>query len=305
MLTDPPVDIVEAHELPGLVASVETYVSPGRLNTTSAIAQPPAVPLNRMWHRGRLGPSLFAETPQRSGQWRDEFLKTNLPSLGQGLISPSQGFEFWRWLATQNGMDEDGIQKRSGLNREIFNYLVQMGIRCDLLFRLPLWNADDSLKVSSYLLYWTDPGILHQLVGLNEPLLVDWSGRQTERERQDRQLIRDLSWEGFAVSTLLRAGGTRTIGKYWRAEDEPKGEIDLILNWSQPREVWAIEITLGRRKEVRAAFDRGCGETEASRAMVLFPEDSGGLSLKGSQSVSIEVEKLTLNQALAAVMDGP
>jgi len=202
-------------------------------------------------------------------------------------------------------MDEDGIQKRSGLNREIFNYLVQMGIRCDLLFRLPLWNADDSLKVSSYLLYWTDPGILHQLVGLNEPLLVDWSGRQTERERQDRQLIRDLSWEGFAVSTLLRAGGTRTIGKYWRAEDEPKGEIDLILNWSQPREVWAIEITLGRRKEVRAAFDRGCGETEASRAMVLFPEDSGGLSLKGSQSVSIEVEKLTLNQALAAVMDGP
>jgi hypothetical protein len=305
MLTDPPVDIVEAHELLGLVASAETYVSPGLLNTTSAIAQPPAVPLRRMWHRGRLSPSLFAETPQRSAQWRDELLRTNLPPISHGLISQSQGFEFWQWLATQNGMEEDGIQKRSGLNRETFDHLIQRGIRCDLLFRLPAWSADDSGEVSSYLLYWTDSGILHQLVGLNEPLLLDWSGRQTDREKHDRQPIRDLSWEGFAVSALLRAGGTRTIGRYWRAEDEPKGEIDLILNWGQPLEAWAIEITLGRRKEIRAAFDRGCGETEATRAMVLFPEDSGVLSLKGSQSVSIEVEKLTLNQALAAVMDGP
>ena len=112
---------------------------------------------------------------------------------------------------------------------------------------------------------------------------------------------RDKSWEGFVISSLIRAATPRAGATVW--EDNP-GEIDLILDWD--RETWAIEVTRGRSKRFRELHGQGHRATGAARPIILVFDDEVGLpELKGALRLGHRVECMTLAQALREVRAGP
>jgi hypothetical protein len=143
---------------------------------------------------------------------------------------------------------------------------------------------------------------LHHLLGLPETELRDWDRRSLEYRDALWDRRRDLSWEGFAISCIIRAVGIRARVSYWTA---PDGEIDLVLDWLQSRECWAIEITLGRNKKMKTYFERGCGEVQATRAILLHNAIVGAPKIKWDRSMARNVEIMTLEDALLAVDEGP
>lgn len=294
--------VIEAHDLLGLAAEIPNFAIPNREESAEASPANRAVPLSQMWHRGRFEPSLFADSSARSRLWRDEAIRDELASIEKQCEIPHHGLAFWQAIARRNGCDIRGIQQKSRLAKEAFNRLVDHCVERGLLFRLEEWVSAPGGQTPRQLLYWSDPGVLNHLLGLREEVLVDWQGMQTAEERSQREFVRGKSWEGFAISTLLRATKASARGRFWQV---PEGEIDLILDWNESDEKWAIEMATGRRKRVSGGFADGCRMTNADRAAVVYPSGQDMPMLKGAAKVPIGIERFTLEAALKAVLEGP
>lgn len=302
MLIGPDVEVVEAHLPFKRKPSQPASLLFGGASIAAVELTARAFGLETMWHRGRFAPSLYADSPARSRAWLDGYARQGLPML-DGLAErfATRG-GMWLWLARENGREEHGIQRRSGLTRVDFERVRSTAVQQDVLYQLPLWSAPGEVPTQKPLLYWTDPGVLHWHCALTEEMLLDWTGRVFPHDRERLQLLRAKSWEGFVISCLLRAAGTRASGRVWRAID---GEIDLILDWPDSRSTWAIEVTLGRNKELRRAFADGCVATQAERRIIVFNQIVGKPRVKGAADVLTGVEWMSLEEALREVRSGP
>ena len=294
--------LIEAHELVGFQFQAPNFLLPNRESSQEASSTSKAIPLVTMWHRGRFEPSLIADSPDRSRSWRDEALNEALSMIEQEHGITVGGLAFWREIARFNGCDKRGIQQNSGMKRVAFDDLVSTCLERDLLFYLEEWQSDATEEPPRQLLYWTDPGLLNHLLDLREEALLDWTGKQPESIREQQEFIRGKSWEGFAISALLRATLGATRGSFWQA---PSGEIDLILDWRNSDKIWAVEMTTGRRKAVDGGFKSGFQATDSDRAMIVHPANQKPPSLQGSSRVDIDIEKMSLEIALKAVLEGP
>lgn len=172
----------------------------------------------------------------------------------------------------------------------------------DLMFRLPEWLPDGDEALPETFVYWTDSGFLNQLLGFEEELLSGRPGQLTKAERDRNEFFRGKSWEGFAISTILRASASTAHGQFRQGSN---GEIDLILGWMRPRTTWALEMTSARRKKVNGGFESGCAMTRADRAIVVVPDEQTAPSLQGASQTSRTIERLSLEAGLRAVLDGP
>ena len=140
---------------------------------------------------------------------------------------------FWTMLAhSQGGLWNASLFARSlGVDgKTVMRYL---DLLTDLLLvrRLPPFHANVRKRlVKSPKVYVRDSGIVHTLLGLDDPDSV--LGHP----------VVGTSWEGFVIETLLRAAPRRTRASFYRTATGV--EIDLVLELPGDR-VWAIEIKRG------------------------------------------------------------
>lgn len=300
MLDEASLRLIEAHHG---IRRAHSAALIGLASDQPAVLEPVgSFDIQRMWFRGRFARSLFAPSGLESDQWRarneDELLPLGGDLPGHSPLAPHP----WRWFAIENGHEETGLLKRSRLRRDTFDRLRDVGEQRDLIFRLAPWSPPGEPSPWPDFIYLTDSGILHHLLGLPEAELNDWQRRSLRYRDAVWDRRRELSWEGFAISCLVRAVGARGRASYWTA---PDGEIDLILEWSQSRECWAIEITLGRSKRIKSHFERGCGEVQATRAILLHNSLVGAPKIKWDRDMARNLEIMTLEEALLAVDAGP
>lgn len=300
MLSDADLRLIEAHH--GIQRANTLALTDLALDSYSTAAPTSQIDVERIWHRGRFARSLLAPDGQASDRWRAENAEELLPF---GPLLPTHSplaADPWRWIATENGREESGLLKRSRLQREVFERLRQTGEQRDVIFRLPPWSPPGEVTTNPSFLYMTDPGVLHYLIGLPEAVLSSWDKRPLKYRSELWDRYRERSWEGFAISCLVRAAGVRAHVSYWTAAD---GEIDLILDWSSSSECWAIEITIGRSKKLKSYFEIGCGEVQATRAILLHNSVVGIPKIKWDRGMSRNLEIMTLEEALIEVHIGP
>ncbi|WP_296720858.1 DUF4143 domain-containing protein [Erythrobacter sp.] len=300
MLSDADLRLIEAHH--GIQRANTLALRDLTLDTNSPAASAPPIELESMWHRGRFAQSLLAPDGPASDRWRADNAEDLLPFRPHLPSHSPLATDPWRWIANENGLEESGLFTRSLLQWEVFERLRQTGEQQDVIFRLPAWSPPGEATSRPSFLYMTDSGVLHHLIGLPEVVLNSWDKRPPQYRGGTWDGYRQRSWEGFAISCLARAAGVRAHAFYWTAAD---GEIDLILDWSSSSECWAIEITIGRNKKLKSYFEIGCGEVQATRAILLHNSVVGIPKIKWDRGMARNLEIMTLEEALLEVDAGP
>jgi hypothetical protein len=294
----PEIQIVEAHDVLG-----SDFLDVLRPVGETAAAAPRFFDLEKdMWRRGRYAPSLFADSDARSFAWLGRALAAGMPLLplikGQAL----EADPFWTRLARENAREEHGIQTRSGLSSNDFSSIRQLGAQHDLIYRLPRWAPRGEYTTDPAKLYWTDPGLLHRALGWDAARFGgSIAGLSANELKHLRSTWKQDSWEGFVVTSLTRCAGMRAKASVWRG---PGGEIDLILDWHNPCETWAVEVTMGRKKDLKS-LGLGGKETQAARSFIVHNEEAGRPNLAGLSRYIGTLDRLTLREALREVRDGP
>lgn len=302
MLSEDDLRLIEAHHsLRGV--DFEQGLAVGEMAGIATFdAVPARIDLEVMWHRGRFASSLQTPSIEASEAWLSAHAEELLPLHPESVARSALGDRPWHWFARENGRDEGGIFKRSGMRRPDFDQLRRIAEQRDVLFRLEPWHPPDHPVDHRPFLYMTDSGLLHHLLGLPGRALANWEARLPVFRRKPWELRREASWEGFAISCIMRAAGTRALASYWRGQD---GEIDLILDWRNDRTVWAIEITLGRKKALNKGFESGCAEVQAERVMIVHGPRLAGFKVRPAGAFGRAAELMTLEEAVFAVWLGP
>jgi hypothetical protein len=296
MLILPELRVVEAHELLlpetlGVSDNMPREIESGLLRFSLADLR----------RRGRYLSALQAATYDRAAEWIGEQVMPQLPISRDDLPSGIDGTVVWSELAKSQGDMVHGIQRRSRMKQVAFDRLLAMSEQQGVLYRLPRWSEPGSVTEDFHKLYFSDPGLLHRLLGWDERMYHDGPLGVGVQQSETFWRQRDKSWEGFVISSLMRAAGPNAKATVW--EGNP-GEIDLILDWG--RETWAIEITRGRAKRFRELHGLGHRETAAARPIILVFDDEVGVpELKGALRLGHRVECMTLTEALREVQAGP
>jgi hypothetical protein len=234
--------------------------------------------------RGGYAGSLYAGSAIRARQWRESWLREELPLLPldqrNSSIEPAQ---FWPLLAELNGHALGKLQRALRLDNASLARAVAVAEQRGLLFPLPFWTPPDATVAPPPLRYWRDSALVADFQRRRENL------RRVEHWDEKR-------WEGFVIAALVGAAGMAVRARAYRMGEH---EIDLILNWPQSRRPWAIEISVSRNKRLSQGNWRGFEEAEAERLIVVDAGPEGR-----SRRVRGE-EPMRLMEALREVRTGP
>jgi uncharacterized protein len=173
-----------------------------------------------LWLRGGFPRSFLARDDEDSRVWRRQFIGTflerDLAALGFGL-SPALMGRFWTMLAHYNGQVWNGSEIAGSLGvapntaRAYLDALEQTFMVRRLL---PWHNNLGKRLVKSPKLYFRDTGVLHTLLGINEPM----------------QLLTHpklgASWEGFVIEETIRAEQPDEV---WFYAVHSGSELDLLM----------------------------------------------------------------------------
>lgn len=191
-----------------------------------------AAHLDRLWLRGGFPSSFTARTDEASHHWRTSFVRTflerDLPGLG--IRVETRVLErFWAMLAHYHGQVWNGSEIAASLGVSDKTARHYLDILASALVVRPLapWHENLGKRVvKSPKVYFSDPGLLHVLLGVH-----DWR----DLERHPRM---GASWEGFLLQQVmerLRADPREVY--FWAAHGGP--EIDLV--WVRGRRRWGFE----------------------------------------------------------------
>ena len=129
---------------------------------------------------------------------------------------------------------------------------------CDLLLvrRLQPYHANIGKRlVKSPKVYVRDSGLFHALLGLET--LVQLAGHP----------VVGMSWEGFAIETLLSVCPWRSSASFYRTA--AGAEIDLVLEHVDGT-LWAVEIKRALSAKVGRGFHQACEDLQPRRAFVVY-----------------------------------
>lgn len=233
--------------------------------------------------RGGYAGSLHAGSAPRARQWRERWLREELPLLPldqrDSVIEPAQ---FWPLLAELNGHGLSKLQRALRLDSATLARAAAVAEQHGLLFRLPFWAPPDATEAPPPLRYWRDSALVADLQRRREYLtrVTGWD---------------DKRWEGFVIAALTGAAGTEVRARGYRMGQD---EIDLVLDWPRSRP-WAIEISASRNKRLSPGNWRAFEETEAERLIVV---DAGP---EGRSRRAQGEERMRLIEALREVKSGP
>jgi hypothetical protein len=236
------------------------------------------------FERGGFVESLYASSIRRSEDWRDAYIREQLPTLPPrpkgDEIDP---VGFWPLLASFQGEPEESFRRALLLDRVTFGLVITTLLDHDLINRLEFWPDVES-GPRGPLIYMRDSGLWNRLYAV----IRDPAGRGSNARLEGK------AWEAFNVEALRGAVGLRARSFIWRRDNV--GEIDLVLEWTSGGR-WGIEISRSPSKRTSPGFHLGCEALGCERRMIVCPSiaDTHGGS----------VESFTLAEALSEIAAGP
>ena len=243
---------------------------------------------DRLWARGGFPRAFLAEDDEASAVWREQFIRTYLerdvPALGPRI--PAETLRrFWTMLAHgQGGLLNAAILAGSLAvdGKTVANYLDLM---VDLLLvrRLPPFHANVRKRlVKSPKVYVRDSGIVHTLLRLDD------------EESVLGHPVAGMSWEGFALESLIRAAPDRTRASFYRTVTGV--EIDLVLELPRNR-LWAIEFKRGLAPKTDRGLWTAIEDLQPDRTFVVYSGDERyplryGVEAIGLREMALELSAL-------------
>jgi len=154
--------------------------------------------LDKLWLRGGFPLSFIAETDEDSVAWKEGFIRTflqrDIPQLG--ITIPSATLRrFWTMLAHSHGqvLNSSRLAESMGLSNKTIRTYIDILSSTYMIRQLQPWFSDvKKRQVKSPKIYFTDTGILHHLLGIQN------------RENLLSNPILGASWESFALEQILR-----------------------------------------------------------------------------------------------------
>jgi uncharacterized protein len=176
--------------------------------------------LETLWRRGGYPSAYLAKSETDSQEWRknaiNRFVEQDLAQLGINVPSPAM-LRFWMMLAHYHGQIWNAADPARSLGvseqtvRRYLDYLTQ----AYMIRQLQPWHENLAKRqVKHPKIYFTDTGLLHQLLGIaNQAQLLAHPNS-------------GASWEGFALEQVIRLVQPQAA-YFWATHSG--AELDLLL----------------------------------------------------------------------------
>ena len=233
---------------------------------------------DRLWARGGFPRAFLADDDEASAVWREQFIRTYLerdvPAHGPRI--PAETLRrFWTMLAHGQGGLLNAASLAGSLAVDGKTVAKYLDLMVDLLLvrRLSPFHANVRKRlVKSPKVYVRDSGIVHTLLRLDD------------EESVLGHPVAGMSWEGFALETLIRAAPDRTRPSFYRTATGV--EIDLILELPRNR-LWAIEFKRGLAPKVNRGLWTAVEDLEPDRTFVVYSGDERYPMTDGIEAIGL------------------
>ena len=175
---------------------------------------------DRLWMRGGFPRAWLARSAAEWTRWMESFTRTflerDIPGLGS-RVSPEALGRFWRMLAHFHGQvwNAAELARSMDVSATAVNHYRDLLAGTFMIRVLPPWRESLGKRlIKSPKVYLRDSGVLHFLLGLEEPQELPLHPRY------------GASWEGFALEQTLLAQGDREAYYY---STRRGAELDLML----------------------------------------------------------------------------
>ena len=214
----------------------------------------------KLWMRGGFPRAFLAASQPAWARWMQSFTQTflerDIPNLGTRASSASIG-RFWRMLAHYHGQ----VWNATELGRSMDAGPAAVNGYRDLLAGtfmvrvLPPWFENLGKRlVKSPKVYLRDSGILHYLLGIEDPADLPTHPRY------------GASWEGFALEQTLMVHGSREAYFY---ATQRGAELDLLLLRRGLR--WGFEFKCSDAPRTTRAMHVVIGDLGLAHLWVVYP----------------------------------
>ncbi|MCK5673826.1 MAG: ATP-binding protein [Spirochaetales bacterium] len=176
--------------------------------------------LDRLWVRGGFPLSYLAKKEGDSIAWRESFIRTflqrDIPQFGINIPSTTLR-RFWTMLAHSHGqiLNSSQLAKSMGLNNKTIRSYIDILSATYMIRPLQPWFTNiKKRQVKSPKIYFTDTGLLHQLLGI------------TSLDTLHGHPQLGVSWESFAIEQIIR-NNSNTEYYFWSTYSG--AELDLFF----------------------------------------------------------------------------
>jgi predicted AAA+ superfamily ATPase len=178
--------------------------------------------LDRLWLRGGFPRSYLARSTRESVEWRQGFITTflerDLPQLGVQVPSATLR-RFWSMLAHLHGqiLNSSELARSFGVADTTIRRYLDLLAGTFVARLLPPWHENLAKRqVKSPMVYLSDSGLLHTLLGL------------PDRDAVESHPKVGASWEGFLLGQLVERLGARPEEVFFWAT-HAGAELDLLV----------------------------------------------------------------------------
>ena len=217
---------------------------------------------NRLWMRGGF-PNAFCAEPE--GEWRwwiqsylGTFLERALHST-RSRIQPDTLARFWTMLAHRQGRawNAAGIGRSMQAGPKVANRYRNLLAGAGMLRVLPPWlHGTGKRLVRSSRVYICDSGILHTLLGLDDPIQLAAHPAHFP------------SWKGFALQQTLIAHGDHDA---WFYRTQRGAGLDLLL--LRDGRHWGFEFTCSDAPRTTRSMHIVKDDVGLEHLWVIYPGD--------------------------------
>ena len=177
-----------------------------------------------------------------------------------GARVPAERLErLWTMLAHSQGTLLNASKFASGLSISAPTVASYIDLFVDLLLIRRLRPFHGNLRkrlVKSPKIYVRDSGLVHALLGIGDHNAL--AGHP----------VVGASWEGFVIENLLSAAPPLTKASFYRTS--AGAEIDLVLEPSGERGLWAIEIKYGLMPNLSKGFHHARADLRPKRTFIVY-----------------------------------
>ena len=242
----------------------------------------------QLWLRGGFPRSTLASSDEASAAWRRDFIATflqrDLPQLGVGVAAQTLR-RCWTMLAHYHGqtLNTSELGRSLGVTDKTIRSWVDLLCDTFVVRLLPPWH--ESLRkrqVKAPKVYLADSGLAHSLLGIE----------QLEQLQGHPKV--GASWEGFALSAVVRQLGARREQCYFWAT-HGGAELDLLVVHRGRR--WGFEFKRSSAPRRTRSMSIAQRDLELDRLDVLYPGDETyaigeGMRAVGLARLLVDVEPL-------------
>ena len=216
----------------------------------------------RLWQRGGFPRAYLAPSETAWARWMQSFARTflerDIPGLGSKVASEALG-RFWRMLAHYHGQvwNASELARSMDLSTTAVNHYRDLLAGTFMIRVLPPWFENLGKRVvKSPKVFLRDSGILHFLLGLDDPRDLPLHPRY------------GASWEGFALEQTLLAHGERNAYFY---ATQRGAELDLLLLRRGQR--WGFEFKCGDAPRTTKSMHGVMQDLGLAHLWVVYPGD--------------------------------